>query len=437
MIGYSELRDIAKTVGEPVTNLIALSPQNDPFYAGVANRQEKAEWIAELWHELGVTQMAEVHLRRVHYWLISHERQIAKPDGEPYRNTADDWQLLITATLAARYLGLIDPRQIVERRNPTPVEYAPQRTPKPGVGIQADPDMGSRTIPATLEPPQVYSVGMDPDQANIVELWVEKATVNDVLEPIAKRHRCNLVVGVGEQSETACRAAIDRARRVGKPMRILYISDFDPAGRSMPLAASRKIEYWLHQLGIEHEITVEPIVLLPEQVAAYGLPKQPIKESERRAAGFEETFGHGQVELDALEAICPGELARLTEEAVTRYLDPALDDSTAAAERAIDMQLATIRDVVVAKYADSIERLQRRHKELRDAWITHESEVAELWDEIADAIDREEVEVSREDLPTPEHEQPQAPLFDSRRSYLEQIEHYRAWQNPSEDASDD
>jgi hypothetical protein len=92
---------------------------------------------------------------------------------------------------------------------------------------------------------------------------------------------------MGEGSETACRAAIRRAIDAKKPLRILYISDFDPGGRSMPLAVARKIEFWINTKEIDLDAAVEPLALLPEQVEHYRLPKVPIKETERRSANFE------------------------------------------------------------------------------------------------------------------------------------------------------
>src|SRR6185437_10679057 len=68
-----------------------------------------------------------------------------------------------------------------------------------------------------------------------VELWVEKSTMNDVLAPLAQRYGVNLITGEGELSATACYRLIERAKQGGKPIRILYLSDFDPAGDTMPV----------------------------------------------------------------------------------------------------------------------------------------------------------------------------------------------------------
>ena len=55
-----------------------------------------------------------------------------------------------------------------------------------------------------------------------VELWCEKTTVNDVLDPLACENGCNLVTGSGELSAIACVNVVKRARASGKPVRVLY-----------------------------------------------------------------------------------------------------------------------------------------------------------------------------------------------------------------------
>src|SRR4051794_21532454 len=68
-IGYDQLKVMAKDLKRPVGTLIALSPQNDPFYAGVPGRKAAAEWFAALWDRYKLR--SGVHLRRIHYLLVS------------------------------------------------------------------------------------------------------------------------------------------------------------------------------------------------------------------------------------------------------------------------------------------------------------------------------------------------------------------------------
>jgi hypothetical protein len=129
MLDYDSLKAMAKTIGQPVKNLLALASNNDPFYAGVGARRRDAEWFAVLWADHGA---AGSHLRRLHYQLISSTPPIRKPDGSKYQNTEDDWKALNTASLSARYLGLIPFDALVDRRNDEPMIFA--------ADLDVDPD---------------------------------------------------------------------------------------------------------------------------------------------------------------------------------------------------------------------------------------------------------------------------------------------------------
>ena len=67
--GYDAINALAKAHGVQVVDLRVLAEKNDPFYAGSLAQRAKAEWFAELWAHFGYT--TGVHLRRVHYRLVS------------------------------------------------------------------------------------------------------------------------------------------------------------------------------------------------------------------------------------------------------------------------------------------------------------------------------------------------------------------------------
>ena len=62
-LDYNSVKALAQKLGRPVSTLLALTLQHDPFYAGQAGRRRDAEWFAEIWQrfEFG----AGTHLRRV------------------------------------------------------------------------------------------------------------------------------------------------------------------------------------------------------------------------------------------------------------------------------------------------------------------------------------------------------------------------------------
>jgi hypothetical protein len=190
-----------------------------------------------------------------------------------------------------------------------------------------------------------YEVAYENTQRYRIEVWCEKSTQERRLLPIIEKYGVNLLAAQGELSITSMLQALDRAKRAEKPTRILYISDFDPAGRSMPVAASRKLEFWLqkikphgdiqYRLGLcleqtcaQLDIQLYPIALTYDQCIEYQLDRTPIKDSERRKEAFEGRYGIGATELDALEAQHPGELARLVEREILRFYDEMLDART-------------------------------------------------------------------------------------------------------------
>lgn len=426
MFEYEDIKQLARETGCKVTDLTVLAPGNDPFYAGVPFRRQRAEWFAELWERFGFQH--GVHLRRIHYVLVSQPEPIRWPNGKPYENTENDWTVLDTASLAARYLGLIPPDVLVDRRNPAPLILAGSSfSPEPAIfltGAAIDID-----LPSEFPVSGLALTGFGRGQDYLVEVWAEKSTMNDILGPLAHRFGFNLVTGVGEMSETATRLAVERAVEANKPMRILYVSDFDPAGRSMPVAVARKIEHKLYAAGIDADITLQPIVLTPEQCAEYELPRTPIKGTEKRAARFEYRFGSGATELDALEALHPGKLAEIIESEVTRYIDPTLTSRVGAAESGIYRTIRSIEGGLRERYAEEIEGMSDRYDSLLAEAAEIESDASDLWDRMDDNLREEKPEINVAMIPSPRDPDPvEEPLYDAGRDYFEQLDHYHAWQ---------
>ena len=73
-INYEILKRMAKKNGVKVTDLIALAPGNDPFYCGQPAQNKEAQWFADLFDRFDFP--AGVHLRRVHYKLVSLEEPV-------------------------------------------------------------------------------------------------------------------------------------------------------------------------------------------------------------------------------------------------------------------------------------------------------------------------------------------------------------------------
>lgn len=427
MLDRAALKDLARLTGLRQTDLVPMAPANDPFLADQPARRSAAEWFARLFEQFGFG--AGVHLRRIHYRIISAETPIAKPDGSAYENTDQSWKYLVNAGRDARYLGLVSADHFVDRRNPdpvicTPAGVAPATTLDDGELSIAGPLHGFPEAPGyRFETPR----GWTPTGPYQVELWCEKTTMNDILLPLCRERCVNLVTGMGELSETATRLLVDRVMATGKPTRIFYLSDFDPAGRSMPLAVSRRVQFALHAASLEVDLRVIPLVLTERQCIALQLPRTPIKETELRAARFEARFGAGATELDALEALHPGKLRRIVDAAINRYSDP---DYARIWHRAADEHRHRLRrwnDLLPAVFPE-LAGLKHRHEGLIEAWAAFERDARITFNAMHEWM---------RDNPPADFEPPQhraadelpdeAVLFDSRRDYLSQADAYRAF----------
>jgi len=460
-MNYETLKAMARKRGVPVTELVALAPKNDPFYSGTPGHREKAEWFAGLWRRFGYT--TGVHLRRVHYQLVSQAAPVLLPNGKPYENTQACWNYLCEAGKQARYLGLVDPRAFVDRRNPEPHIHRHDNGWVEGGSWSYDLEEWrfpavdfAYALDACLARPTADARGYDwvqELQPYLLEVWAEKATVNDILEPVCRRYRANLVTGLGFMSITAVMELLERVRQVGRPCRIFYVSDYDPAGFGMPIAVARQIEYWARGDGLD--IALTPLVLTAEQVKRYGLPRVPVKETDRRKRNWEAAHGEGAVELDALEALYPGELARIASEALARYYDPTLEDRAAeqlqalrrAAQQAVeeatepfeeDLELLEKEIGAVAdRYRPQLETLAEQLEALRREMEAELSPLVEeaqrvrrqLWAAL-EAIDL----VPERDFPLPKPRvegDKEEPFFSTGRSYMEQLAVYRRHRNQS------
>jgi hypothetical protein len=184
--------------------------------------------------------------------------------GAPYENTMHCWTTLKLAGKWARYLGLIDADDLEDRRNPRPHIWLQEEAviEQPTIEV-SDPEYFWTKLdisaPELPDPPQVI-LRRPPHpllpQRYHPEIWVEKSDVEDVVLPIARTYRLNYHPFAGQPGIKACRQLVERAERSGRPVRILYISDFDPQGESMPVAVARKVEFILAERGLDLDIQV-------------------------------------------------------------------------------------------------------------------------------------------------------------------------------------
>jgi len=304
-----------KQLGYQTSDLKVLS--TDPYFVGTSKDYTDAEWIAALWDKMMATRKKPLHLRGFHYWIQS--QGIKKPGGVKYAHVdpAKDWLYLLHSTQVARYLGIGQWKNLVDLKHPEPRDYDNYFVGH-GLKVSGEIDVQallSRTLENLVNEilggvldyaPRYHADGY---QLYHCEVWCEKNSMGFVIDPSCKRFGACYQPLVGQSSVEKVNLAYHRAikaAQAGKKVRIFYIADWDRYGHAMVSAVARKIEFFSE--GQELDIKLSRLALSDEHIDKFNLPKAP-------------KHGEAVVELDALEAIHPGELGKIVDEALKPYHD--------------------------------------------------------------------------------------------------------------------
>ncbi len=185
------------------------------------------------------------------------------------------------------------------------------------------------------------------------------------------------------------------------------------------------------------DVTLNPLILTEQQCREYRRPRTPIKESERRKDRFEEKFGTGATELDALEALHPGVMARLLEAEIDRHLDPTLEERVSEVRWNLRHRLREIQAAVTEPHQDEIDELTSDYEGIVASLEAWERSAEDLWSTITEEL--EEAQPNLSDFEKPEARPANEPdgfvLFDSKRDYLTQMDRYHEWQRRYHDGA--
>jgi hypothetical protein len=302
--------------------LTVLSAQVDPYRLDTPAGHRDGQWLADHFNRL-VGRNKKIHWRGLHYVLVS-TTAIVKPNGEPYRNDDANWTWLIdTAGKAARWLGYIPFERITDNRNAAPIIHRKARVKAEAfvrIGIEV-------TIPdaSDLEPTP-DAEGFVGRQPYCFAIFGEKASLEDVLLPIARAKHADLYLPTGEISDTLIFKIAEDAAADGRPLVMFIVADCDPAGHQMAVSIGRKLQAFKNLFFPKLRFEVVPIALTVEQVRELGLPSSPLKETEKRADRWRQAFGVEQTEIDALATLQPDVLREIVNDAFRPYYDDTLED---------------------------------------------------------------------------------------------------------------
>jgi hypothetical protein len=382
--------------GVSLSALTVLSERVDPYRLDTPANHRDGAWVAKQL-ETGFGSK-RTHWRGLHYSLVMRKRPVKKPDGSNFENTDEDWTWLSeTAGKAARWLGYVPFDRITDQRNAPPVIH---RRPREEPIAWADASLGI-DFPDVVGP-RPYAQGFVPRQAYQFVIFGEKASLEEVVSPIAERFEADLYLVTGEISDTYIHQIAKDANKDGRPLILFTLSDCDPAGRQMAVSIARKLQAFRDLLFPNLRFEVVPAALTVEQAKRLGLPSTPLnKKSEKRADRWKAAFGIEQTEIDALTT--PermDDLREIVEQAFVPYFDFDLERRVAeaeaewneAAEEAIDAQVD-----------------RRRLKAARSRAAVLRTEISRL---------NAELEAIAEDIELPPVEVPEAETDDTPRQAL-------------------
>ena len=382
----------------------------DPYLVGSEGEYNNAKWAADLWDTMMASRQKPIHIRGFHYWVQS--RRVKKPNGKIYGDDPDkDWRWLQDACKIARYLGIGEWEGLIDMKHPNPQDYD---TYDCDTGLYVSDSTVQDVIREDLRnmidtlmdrarwlAPRYKAEGY---QTYHTEVWCEKSSMGFIIEPVCRRNRATYQPLVGQSSvekvEMLARRVI-QAAEAGKKVRIWYIADWDRYGWSMVTAVARKLEYVMIDKGIEADVRLTRLALNEDQIKKYKLPKAPKK-------------GEAVVELDALEAIYPGELAKIIRNALNPYVD-------SKNPRIIDEENTRMED----KLREILEETLRPalEKALTD-------------------VSLDDVDVNLEDCVDPDFRAPERDhevseddswVFDSSRDWFDQLERFQQYKDEREE----
>lgn len=244
------------------------------FQADTLALIQQANEIIETYQSQGY----RMTLRQLYYQFVSKN---------VLANTERNYKRLGSILNDARYAGMVD-WSAIEDRNRQPHHVS---------------EFGSL---AGLADAALSSYRLDRwvGQPKFVELWVEKAALAGVLQPLADEWHVTLMVNRGYSSASAMYEAANRFKRRKQDGIVLYLGDHDPSGEDMV----RDIQARFDLFGANAEVT--KVALTMDQVEEHNPPPNPAKATDSRFNAYQARHGDESWEVDALPPNILGELIR-------------------------------------------------------------------------------------------------------------------------------
>jgi len=447
-----EIKAMAREFGVRVEGLLALGRRYDPFYVGSPADVRKAEWaggvfewVMEEWERYrellrgrGFYVGDRPHLRGIHYLLMTGHPDPKRYDGEPYHGTHRDWESLLVCFVKGRILRKVPFGALEDRKHPEVVvnlvrgedDEMDEVDAKLEETITADDVSFSISIPTHWL--KVYQTPRKSIRKRIpvhLEIWSEKR--RELIDQLAGRYFVNVQNSEGEQTYEPVYEMLKRAKEAsrGRPIVVLYVSDYDPRGEmTMPVAVSRKIEWMLQNLDEFRDIPrvlLKKVMLTREQVEKLEIPPAPVKETEPMKGRWRTLKGEYVAEVDALVQLRPLEMVEILREEIERFIPSEVVEAIREYNKRVEEEVRRYNEEVDRAVSDAMRDTYDEvrgaiNKALSEFEAEIEIDVSERFERLKEVIDGWEEPDWEIDWGDPDEW-----LFDSSRSYLEQMKYYR------------
>lgn len=180
------------------------------------------------------------------------------------------------------------------------------------------------------------------DQPHYCELWGEKKAVLASLRPIASKFGITLRACKGFGSAGMEDQVGRLFEGIEKPITVFYIGDHDASGVLIERDMRRRVQIAAGNVPFE----MVRLAVLDQDISAFNLAPQRIKDTDSRAAAFRRQFGADAATVE-LEALPAAELKRRVNSAIEGLID-----------RETWRRQAHVQDVELASIADFAARMK-------------------------------------------------------------------------------
>jgi len=171
-----------------------------------------------------------------------------------------------------------------------------------------------------------YTRDLQEGQPTYIEVWVEKDALSGVLKRVTHKYHIPIMVNRGYSSVSAMYDAYNRFVRNGvweaRPIKILYLGDFDPSGLDMIRDIADRTNEFKDGADFSNatpfDFSVRHIALTMPQIEEHTPPPNPAKIKDPRATDFIAKYGGTSWEVDALR---PEVLHSVLENAILEEMD--------------------------------------------------------------------------------------------------------------------